>query len=525
MSAKAYSRVALLGFLLLPQLAAAHPMGNFSISHYAGIRIEPGFIELSYLIDMAEIPTFQEMQQSGITAREEDPGLPVYLVAKGEIFEHGLVLTLDGRPLELRAVSQNVIFPPGAGNLPTMKFGFVYRAPVMDSANAQQHELIYRDSNFPDRAGWKEVVVSAGAAIAILNSTAPARDQSMQLSNYPTDLLNSPPQDLEARIVWFNSLQGTGNQEQELGTARGNTRRPAVTAQTNGNREQEIKEGAAKIGIAVPRSATQAVGGAGTSRPIRLRANQQGTPRNAFTELMRTQQFGWGIALLAAAIAAGLGAMHALEPGHGKTIVAAYLVGSKGTVRHAVLLGLIVTVSHTAGVYLLGAVTLYAQHYVMPDRLYPILGVLSGLLIAGMGFYLLMWRLLGGDFVHLHSHGPGGHHQHGGLWHSHEDGSLPHSHPWDRAGNLTVLQTGDSTSAAEPLDSPVEERKVSARALLLLGISGGIVPCPAALVVLLSAVALHRVGFGLFLILAFSSGLAAVLIGMGLVAVCARSIL
>src|SRR5215467_11013022 len=89
-------------------------------------------------------------------------------------------------------------------------------------------------------------------------------------------------------------------------------------------------------------------------------------------------------------IAAGLGALHALEPGHGKTIVAAYLVGSTGTAYHAVLLGMIVALSHTAGVYLLGGVTLYAQKYILPDRLYPLLGVLSGMLIAGMGAYLFL---------------------------------------------------------------------------------------------------------------------------------------
>ena len=198
---------------------------------------------------------------------------------------------------------------------------------------------------------------------------------------------------------------------------------------------------------------------------------------------MAIKQIGFGIALLAAAIAAGLGALHALEPGHGKTIVAAYLVGSKGTARHALLLGMIVTISHTAGVYLLGAITLYAQKYILPDRIYPFLGVLSGILIAGMGCYLFLQRYIGGEFAHTHSH----------------DLSMAAGAPKEG----TRLQSG----------------RVSARQLLVLGITGGIVPCPAALVVLLSAVALHRTGFGLFLIVAFSIGLAAVLIAMGLVAV------
>jgi ABC-type nickel/cobalt efflux system permease component RcnA len=198
---------------------------------------------------------------------------------------------------------------------------------------------------------------------------------------------------------------------------------------------------------------------------------------------MATKQFGFGIVLLSALIAAGLGALHALEPGHGKTIVAAYLVGSRGTARHALLLGIIVTISHTAGIYLLGGVTLYAQKYIFPDRIYPLLGVLSGILIAGMGCFLFLQRYLGGQFGHSHS--------------------------------------TDSSSAGQPsiTEGPQARAGVSPRQLLILGMTGGMVPCPAALVVLLSAVALHRTGFGLFLIIAFSIGLAAVLIAMGFVAV------
>ena len=112
---------------------------------------------------------------------------------------------------------------------------------------------------------------------------------------------------------------------------------------------------------------------------------------------MATQQLGIGIILIAFAAAVGLGAFHALEPGHGKTLVAAYLVGSRGTMKHAFLLGLIVTAAHTAGVYLLGGVTLYASRYIVPDRLYPWLGVVSGIMIAGLGLILLVRRYLGKD--------------------------------------------------------------------------------------------------------------------------------
>jgi nickel/cobalt transporter (NicO) family protein len=214
-------------------------------------------------------------------------------------------------------------------------------------------------------------------------------------------------------------------------------------------------------------------------------------------------------------LAAALGAFHALEPGHGKTVVAAYLVGSRGTARHALILGLIVTASHTAGVYVLGGVTLYASRYIVPERLYPWLGAVSGLIIAALGFSLFLKRYAGRDEDHGHEHHGHGHahnHAHGRQHHGHRHGD-GHEHGHDHGhvhGHDHHLPAG---------------QLVSLRELFALGITGGIVPCPAALVVLLSAVALRRVGFGLFLIAAFSVGLAAVLIAIGLLMVYARRLM
>lgn len=426
-------------------------MGNFSISHYAGIHLNPNSIELEYLIDMAEIPAFQEMQQSGMPADPSDPRVTTYLASKSAGFAKNLSLTLNGRPLVLQPVSQQVIFPQGAGNLPTMKTGFKYTADLPESCRKSACELIYTDANFPGRAGWKEIVVSSAPGVR-RESGEFSSDRSSHLTDYPTDLVSRPPQDTLANIVF--------------------TIRPLLTA-------APVHVPAAKIETPViPQQ-----------KPVDLKPNRQSPPRNAFTELMTRKEISFGFAVIAAFIAAGLGALHAMEPGHGKTIVAAYLVGSKGTARHALWLGLIVTLSHTAGVYLLGVVTLYAQKYVMPDRLYPFLSVISGILIAGMGIYILLKRIIGDDFSD--SHGPGG-----------------HTHAFWRSQS----------------PKPASE-KLGKKQLLVLGITGGMVPCPAALVVLLSAVALHRVGFGLFLIVAFSLGLAAVLIGMGLVAVYAGRLL
>jgi ABC-type nickel/cobalt efflux system permease component RcnA len=220
---------------------------------------------------------------------------------------------------------------------------------------------------------------------------------------------------------------------------------------------------------------------------------------------------------LALAIAIGLGALHALEPGHGKTVVAAYLVGTRGTLRHALYLGLIVTVTHTAGVYLLGAATLLLSHYIVPERLYPWLGGMSGVIITGLGCSLWLRHYAGESRTYVHPHGHA--HSHGHV-HSHVH---PHGHV---AGHQPeIMPSSYPTTSGEVHTHPPPGETISFRALLALGVTGGMVPCPAALVVLLSAVALQRVGFGLMLIVAFSVGLAGVLIVLGLLMVSARHVM
>lgn len=503
--------------LIFPARLLAHPMGNFSISHYAGITIQRGFIEIRYLLDMAEIPTFQELQQTGLTARTNDPKLSSYLAEKSNTLARGLKVSFNGMPLALQLTSQNAIFPPGAGNLPTMKIGFVYRAEIPESCAQKVCWLQYEDTNLPGRAGWKEIVAQPASGVSFASSTAPATDRSAQLSNYPTDLLNSPPQDLTAKIAF--------TYEEDPNTTAVPRIPPSAPASQNPS--------AGPAGKSSAPAATQPnpPPSAGASPPsqIEIKPNQQTTPRNAFTELMSTKQISFSVAWLAALIAIGLGALHALEPGHGKTIVAAYLVGAKGTARHAVLLGFIVTIAHTSGVYLLGFVTLYAQKYIVPDQLYPFLGVASGLVIAGMGLYLFLQRYAGRlTHGHTHSHGPGGHsHTHDfPHTHSHDHAEHSHIHAHDHSHEPSHSHSHDAPSIERHTHSHLPPgQKPSITQLLVLGITGGIVPCPAALVVLLSAVALHRVGFGLFLIVAFSLGLAAVLIAMGLAAVYARRLM
>jgi ABC-type nickel/cobalt efflux system permease component RcnA len=248
--------------------------------------------------------------------------------------------------------------------------------------------------------------------------------------------------------------------------------------------------------------------------------------RGAITELVAAPNLTPGVIALSLLAAVALGALHALEPGHGKTVVAAYLVGSRGTAKQALLLGTTVTVTHTAGVYVLGLVTLFLSQYILPERLYPILQAVSGLLVVGIGLWLLARRVSGlriGRWnlgaapppmaVHEHSHTHSEDHSHApaGRFQRLVNARREREH----GEGLTHSHGGATHSHAVPA-------QMSLKSLVAMGISGGLVPCPGALVVLLGAVALQRVGFGLLLIVAFSLGLAAVLVGIGFLLVYAR---
>ena len=193
-------------------------------------------------------------------------------------------------------------------------------------------------------------------------------------------------------------------------------------------------------------------------------------------------------------IAFALGAAHALTPGHGKTIVAAYLVGSRGTLKHALFLGGMVTFTHTISVFLLGLATMFLFQYIVPEKITAVLGAISGLSIVAIGAWMLLKRLKPPHSHHHHDH----HHHDHDHDHHHHDHDHPHTHMPD---------------------------EISWAGLVALGASGGLVPCESALVLLLSAIALRRVGLGLLLLVSFSLGLAIVLMGIGVVVIYAKHLL
>jgi high-affinity nickel-transport protein len=477
-------------------------MGNFSVNHYSRLEVQSGRILIHYFIDLAEIPTYQELQEANITgssAAALDAGatnVTQFVQKRGEELGNGLSLAIDGQTLRLHMLSSGVIFPPGAGGLPTMKMGFVYEAAFPRDLDLRHVEVRYADHNYQGHSGWKEIVAAATFG-KLTSSTVPATDRSRELSNYPTDLLHSPPQSLEAVIE-----AALPQPAAVASTPRAaSIPTPALPGSPSMSARSKHVSNARAVPDAVPGNPlpSPSLSSSTPHNSVSLKANEQPTPRSRFTELITSQHLSVWFLFTAAIIALGLGALHALEPGHGKTIVAAYLVGSRGTARHAVLLGLIVTAAHTAGVFALGGITLYASRYIVPEQLYPWLGFFSGITIAILGGYMFLRRWTGTAVDHSHASGS--------------------SHLHWFASKRKANEDVESSQAA--LEEGVS-RHVSLTQLFTLGITGGIIPCPAALIVLLSAFALHRVALGFFLIVAFSLGLAAVLIAFGMLMVYAH---
>jgi nickel/cobalt transporter (NicO) family protein len=513
-----------------PERADAHPLGNFTINRFA--RVEPGArdVRIVYALDMAEIPTFQEMDAIDRDGNKavNDAERDAYLERKLPELAKNLKLTVNGTLLALRPDGPGELtLSEGQGGLQVLRIDARFVADLPEHLRGGLLDTQFRDTNYDNRLGWKEIVVTSTDGAAVRESSARAQGVSDALRSYPEDALQTPLEDREARFRFEPGVAG---------------------AATGGDTAARVAERTRKV-----------------SSPGLL---------DRFAESAATKELTLPVALGLLAAAVFWGALHALGPGHGKTVVAAYLVGSRGTAKHAVFLGLTVTATHTAGVYLLGFITLTASHFIVPERLYPVLSLASGVVVVAMGVSLLWGRVralrrrgrgpgaggrggdgarehthetevvaapepvlvgagarsrlaaasVGGGAValapvrgvayaepHEHRHGAGHGHAHG-HGHSHRDGG-EHAD-----GDPTWHDHGDGRGHSHAMPG-ADGRPVTWKSLLMLGIYGGLIPCPTAIVVLLTSISLNRIGFGLLLVVAFSAGLAAVLTGIGLLLV------
>ncbi|GAA1198693.1 ABC-type nickel/cobalt efflux system permease component RcnA [Kitasatospora gansuensis] len=432
--------------------AAAHPLGNFSVNHYLGLTVHPDRIEVLAVTDQAEIPTLQEQARVDRNADGTVDDAERGDWAAGQCTATATRLQVRAGPadtaLNWRVRSASYAYADGAAGLRTARLECTLDAPLTVAADG----TVLRVRSGADRArvGWNEIT-ARGVGVRLDPTDVPEVSASHELRDYPQELLDAPSGVFDAR---FTATPGGGSAAADL----------LDTAPTGGP--------------------------AGWLAQLDRR----------LAELGAAHRLTVTVGLLAVLLATVLGAGHALLPGHGKAAMGVYLAGRRSRVRDAVTVGATVTVTHTAGVLVLGLL-LTGFSALAGEVLLGRLGVLSGLLVTAVGVLLLRdvrrRTRPAAPVTHDHPH----HHAH------------PHPHPHD--GTVAVLEAPvhhhhglfGHHHHGEPLGRT---------GLIGLGVAGGLVPSPSALVVLLGAVALGRTMFGVALVLAYGLGMAATLTAAGL---------
>ncbi len=492
----------------VPGVAQAHPLGNFTVNHYAHVHLSPGGVEVTAVVDRAEIPTAQAL--AGIAPDGSPSSDQLAGAASAECAElaGAVSLAVDGAPVDWQVDDSEMRTVPGMGGLPTLRLTCRLAA---DAELASASEVSFSDDYLAGRVGWREVTAD-GDGIRLIEAPVPTESITDGLRRYPDDLLSSPL-DVRSFTVAVEPGQNTGSGT-PVAPSSGD---PFSSAMASLDRWL--------AGIVGDRELTPVVG------------------------------------TLAILLAAVLGAGHALLPGHGKSVMAAYLAGRRGRSRDAFVVGATVTVTHTMGVLALG-LALSVSSTLAGDQVIRWLGVVSGLLVAGIGAFMLRgalprWRAARAGQVPLaealpepalaaavtgrralvreqvpghhhehHQHGPGDAHDHDhghshGHDHSHGHSHGPehahgHSHgPEHSHGHGNWWAGGHSHGTGGHIHAVAPGRA----GLIGMGVAGGLVPSPSALIVLIASIGLGRTVFGVLLVFVYGLGMAATLTAVGLLLV------
>ncbi|GIE30617.1 hypothetical protein Ait01nite_036620 [Actinoplanes italicus] len=473
--------------------AAAHPRGNFSVNQYAGLALHPDRVDVAAVVDVAEIPTVQDRARAdsdgnGTLSQVERDG---YAAAECARLAGGFAATVDGHRLGWTISGPVYEVLPGTGGLSTSRLDCRLSAPArLDGPAEVRVDNGYRI----DRVGWREIT-AAGNGVVVDGSTVPEASVSGQLRSYPTDLLSSAPDVRTATI----RVGGASGPEALAGTS------PAVGP------------------------------GAFEAGPEWL-ASAQGRVEAALGG--RLTPLVIGLAFLLALV---LGAGHAVLPGHGKTVMAAYFAGRQGRVRDAFAVGGAVTVAHTGTVLVLGLL-LSTSTAMAGERVLTVLGVVSGVLVVLVGVAMLVSArraraagrqgeigAVSGFAAHTHDHRSTHHdrsHSHAGHVHHEHDQALRHvggGHGHDRPHHHRPREhEHDHAPGPDGRAGGGGRNRRRRLGLAGIGLAGGLVPSPSALVVLLGAIGLGRAGLGVALVIAYGVGMAATLTAVGLLLVVLR---
>ena len=480
-------RLVLASALVLATLAAtaspasAHPLGNLTVNSSTNLVVAPDHVHVDEVLDLAELPTVQAEQQidanhDGTRSQAE---LAAWRLERCTTIAQGLHLTPD---VPLRVETEVLSFPPGQGGLSTLRLECSLDAALDTSKLAT---LSIEDTNTVDRIGWREIT-AVGDGMTLVGSTVPVQSPSLRLTSYPP-AFSSPLRQLSTTL--------------------------------------QVRAGGARLGAA-----------ASTAGPTTASGKPQARGADAltrrFNRIVSDRHLTVTLGLLAALVAFLLGAIHSLAPGHGKTMMAAYVVGRRGAVRQVLTIGTTVAITHTAGVLALG-LAIWTSQAVAPDRLLPWLTVASGALLVATGLGLFIRRVVLGRRGHVHPH-PHAHPHGQALAHAHDAHAHPHlaehahhphghdAHAHDAHSHDAHAHDAHDHDAHDAHDHDhgrdaivLPDAPPSRRWLVAMGVAGGLVPTPSALVVLLGAAALGRAWFGVVLVAIYGVGMAATLMAAG----------
>ena len=494
---------------LVPAIALAHPLGNFTINHYAGVRIEPDRILLDVVIDQAEIPTFQarlDLDTDG-DGRVSDEEIDAGGTVRCDDLRASLDLRVGQAAETLTLTEAGLAFPPGAGGLSTMRQVCGFRVDLATPLTSGT-TVTFADTSYAERLGWREiVVVGSGVSVAAPDGGAlPTASVSARLTRYPADMLTRPLAQTSMSVV----------------AAPGGPTLPPFDIADAGpidGARAESEPGPRAVANPAP---------AAVASPVALAGVPGGIGAADLPSIFRSADLTPVVLFVSLLTAAALGAGHALTPGHGKTLMAAYLVGTRGRPLHALGLGLSVSVSHTVGILVLAALVVGAQGVLAPDLVVRAAPVVAAISIVAIGGWMLFSEVrrrrrvaskAAASTMHAHTHDEHGHgHDHESVHaraHEHEHTREP-AHTHEPAPGVHS-HGGVRHSHLPPVGSTI-----TWRSLFVLGLAGGLIPSTSALLILLGSIAAGRPAFGFVLVVAFGVGMAAVMAGIGLAMVVAR---
>jgi ABC-type nickel/cobalt efflux system permease component RcnA len=493
--------------VLLPGSGVAHPLGNFTINHYAEVRIEPERVLLDVVIDQAEIPAFQARQaldlddDGSVSPEEREAGR----VASCEALVPDLDLRLDDRPATLRLTVAGLSFPLGAGGLSTMRLVCGFETTVDPPIGDEPVQVTFRDDAFAERLGWREIVARGSeVTLSPIEGDLRTESPSARLTVYPETMVAAPLRDVDLAVEAIAGGPTLPPLVIPDADPPGGPSAPAGSLGPGPSPSAAVGPGTTASGPPSPVPSASPTATSPASPTPGVGAVPGGVAAGEVPAILAADLTPV-VALLALLTAAALGAGHALTPGHGKTLMAAYLVGTRGTARHALGLGLSVSVSHTAGILVLAGIVVGAADVLPPEVVLRWAPVVAAVSIVAIGGWMLLGELRrrrhrrwnAGD-SHGHSHEPaaGGDHHHATGEHRH--GRTTHRH------------------------APPAGAAITWRSLFALGLAGGLIPSTSALLILLGSIGAGRPAFGVLLVAAFGLGMAAVMSGIGLGLVIAR---